>query len=71
MKIKLTKANAFQIVPGKKYLVIINIDKMQWTMAEQDELIKKLEPLGMTVAFLPKGTRYKVVEATDTAGAKS
>lgn len=67
MKIQFTKANAFQIEPGKKYVVIITNKDNALMESDIDDLRKQLEPMGMTVVFLPKGTRYKLVEATDKA----
>jgi len=63
MKIQITKASALQIEPGKKYLVIINIDEGNWTKAQQADLKQQLEPIGITVVYLPKGSKFKMVEA--------
>lgn len=62
MHIKLTKANAFQIEPGKKYAVLITNKDGMLTQADEDQLKQQLEPLGMTVVVLPPRTKYKVVE---------
>ena len=63
MKLKLTKANAFQIEPGKKYVVLISNKDGMLSQEDEDRLKKQLEPLGMTVAVLPQGAKYRVVEA--------
>ena len=64
MRIQLTKANAFQIEPGKKYVVLITNKDGMLTQEDEDRLKKQLEPLGMTVAVLPQGTKYKLVETS-------
>jgi hypothetical protein len=63
MKLKLTKANAFQIDPGKKYLVMIVTDESLWTDEQKQKLNESLASLNMTTVLLPLGSKFKIVEA--------
>lgn len=62
MKVQLTKAQAFELKPGKKYAVFITTDVTQWTKDQQDKVAAQLGQLGMAVTFLPKDSKFKIVE---------
>ena len=63
MKIQLTKANAFEIDPTKKYLVLIVTDEKLWSEEQKSQLRESLASVNMTPVFLPEGSRFKVVGA--------
>lgn len=66
MKLKLTKAPTLLLEPNKKYLMLVTPNEY-WTDAQKDELRERLKGMGITVEYLPQGTKYKIVEATDEA----
>lgn len=62
MKIKLVKANAFEIDPTKKYVVMIVTDEKLWSPEQKSQLRESLASVNMTPVLLPEGSRFKVVE---------
>lgn len=70
MKVQLTKANAFELKPGKKYAVFISTDLSQWTKEQQDQVANQLGQIGMTVTYLPKGSKFKVIEQEGGSGSE-
>ena len=62
MKLILTKANTFELDPNKKYVAIILTDD-SWTMQQKSEVAATLIKLNVTAQFMPKNTKYKIVEA--------
>jgi len=64
MKLNLTKANAFEIDPNKKYLLLVN-PKEAWSMADIEQANASLQQHfpNMSVVTLKPGTKYKVLEA--------
>jgi hypothetical protein len=68
MKIQLVKANAFQIDPNKKYLLLITTPEVmtQKDIEDANTAIKKHFP-NLTVFSFKPGTRFKVVEAAEAS----
>ncbi len=66
MKIQLSKANAFQIDPSKKYLVLLTTPELMTKseVEEANKLIRQHFPNMSIVCFNP-GIKYKVVEAAN------
>ncbi len=65
MKIQLTKANAFQIEPSKKYLVLVTNKDNMMLQSEIDDINDTLRTRfgnNLTLLALPDGAKYKVVE---------
>lgn len=63
MNVKVTKANTFVLDKDKRYIAIINIDEAQWTDDQMNELKLRLAQVNIQVEFLPKGTKYRIMEA--------
>ncbi|MHB8600886.1 MAG: hypothetical protein ACYDER_29300 [Ktedonobacteraceae bacterium] len=63
MKIAISRANAFQIDPAKKYLVLVTTPEIMTKQDVEDAntAIRQHFPNLSVVSFKP-GTRYKVLE---------
>lgn len=64
MRAKLTKANAFEIDPTKKYLVVVG-GADTWAQVDKVTMQKKISAYMPNVAimFTPAIAKYKVMEA--------
>lgn len=65
MKIRLQKANAFEIDPRKKYLVLVTNHDNMMTQPEIDDINNTLHASfgnNLTLVALPDGAKYKVLE---------
>lgn len=63
MKIHITKANAFEIDPAKKYLMMV-VPETDWTMAEVSDANEKLQKVfpNMAMIVTKPGTKFKIVD---------
>jgi hypothetical protein len=62
MKLKVTKALAFEIDPDKNYVCLIQGDTYYWSQEQQDSLAATLKARNIEVAYLPPGSKFKLVE---------
>jgi len=70
MKLKVTKASTFEINPAKKYVCIVTTDVERWSGEQKAQLVATLASNHIDVAFIPDGSKFKIVEQTN-ANAKA